>query len=386
VSAVRVVRLGEICQQDRVSIKPGDRPELRYIGLESIESHTGRFQDGLLSKTPDAPLANSFRFGPEHVLYGKLRPYLNKVALPDFEGKASTELLPLLPASELDRRYLAYFLRSPMTVGRISAKTAGSRMPRADMTFVFDLRIPLPSSDEQHRIVDLLSRAEGIVRLRRDAEKIAAELIPALFIDMFGDPASNPKGWPVRKVSDFVARFEGGKNIQAGSANGSRYRILKVSAVTSGVYRESESKPSPDDYSPPTSHIVRAGDMLFSRANTEELVGATAIVESTDGQTLLPDKLWRFVWNEPLESAYMHALFQSAHVRRELGKLSSGTSASMRNIAQAKLYGLSLPIAPHAIQKEFTERWAMLASIRSQQTAATAKAQAAFDAQLAKLF
>lgn len=385
-SAVRVVRLGEICQQDRVSIKPGDRPELRYIGLESIESHTGRFQDGLLSKTPDAPLANSFRFGPEHVLYGKLRPYLNKVALPDFEGKASTELLPLLPASELDRRYLAYFLRSPMTVGRISAKTAGSRMPRADMTFVFDLRIPLPSSDEQHRIVDLLSRAEGIVRLRRDAEKIAAELIPALFIDMFGDPASNPKGWPVRKVSDFVARFEGGKNIQAGSANGSRYRILKVSAVTSGVYRESESKPSPDDYSPPTSHIVRAGDMLFSRANTEELVGATAIVESTDGQTLLPDKLWRFVWNEPLESAYMHALFQSAHVRRELGKLSSGTSASMRNIAQAKLYGLSLPIAPHAIQKEFTERWAMLASIRSQQTAATAKAQAAFDAQLAKLF
>jgi len=126
--------------------------------------------------------------------------------------------------------------------------------------------------------------------------------------------------------------------------------------------------------------------MLFSRANTEELVGATAIVESTDGQTLLPDKLWRFVWNEPLESAYMHALFQSAHVRRELGKLSSGTSASMRNIAQAKLYGLSLPIAPHAIQKEFTERWAMLASIRSQQTAATAKAQAAFDAQLAKCF
>ncbi|MEF8737116.1 MAG: hypothetical protein V5B35_11135 [Candidatus Accumulibacter necessarius] len=244
----------------------------------------------------------------------------------------------------------------------------------------------MPPLPDQRRVVDLLSRAEGIVRLRREAEKKAAEVIPALFLNMFGDPASNPKGWPVRKVSDFVARFEGGKNIQAGSENGSLYRILKVSAVTSGVYRESESKPSPDDYSPPASHIVRPGDMLFSRANTEELVGATAIVESTDGQTLLPDKLWRFVWNEPLEPAYMLALFQSAHVRRELGKLSSGTSASMRNISQAKLYELPLPIAPHAIQKAFAEWSAMVASIRSQQTTATARAQAAFDALLARCF
>ena len=251
---------------------------------------------------------------------------------------------------------------------------------------VQNVEMPLPPLPEQRRIVDLLSRAEGIVRLRREAEKKAAELIPALFLDMFGDPATNPKGWPVRQVSDFVSRFEGGKNIQAGSENGSPYRILKVSAVTSGRYRESESKPSPDGYCPPASHIVRAGDMLFSRANTEELVGATAIVEKTDGQTLLPDKLWRFVWNEPLEPAYMHALFQSGHVRRELGKLSSGTSASMRNISQAKLYALSLPVAPYLKQKDFAERSAMIHSIQSQQSAATAKAHAAFDALLARCF
>jgi type I restriction enzyme S subunit len=251
---------------------------------------------------------------------------------------------------------------------------------------VFDQQLPVPPLPEQRRIVDLLSRAEGIVRLRREAEKKAAELIPALFLDLFGDPATNPKGWSVRQVSDFVSRFEGGKNIQAGSENGSPYRILKVSAVTSGVYRESESKPSPDGYSPPASHIVRAGDMLFSRANTEELVGAAAIVEKTDGKTLLPDKLWRFVWNEPVEPAYMHALFQSRHVRRELGKLSSGTSASMRNISQGKLYALSLPIAPYLSQKDFAERSAMIHSIQSQQSAATAKAQAAFDALLARCF
>jgi type I restriction enzyme, S subunit len=248
------------------------------------------------------------------------------------------------------------------------------------------LEITLPPLAEQRRIVDLLARAEGIVRLRREAEKKAAELIPALFLDMFGDPATNPKGWLIRKVSDFVSRFEGGKNLQAGSENGSPYRILKVSAATSGTYRESESKPTPGGYEPPTPHIIRVGDMLFSRANTEELVGATAIVESTNGTTLLPDKLWRFVWAEKVEPAYMLALFQSPQVRRELGKLSSGTSASMRNISQEKLFKLSLPVAPYPLQAKFGQQASAVRSILSSQSAATAKAQETFDALLGQMF
>ena len=291
-------------------------------------------------------------------------------------------ILRILSPSVLDYKFLFYVLS--LRHSKIKFDWVKKAHPSVIRELYRD--IPLPPIAEQRRIVDILSRSEGIVRLRREAERKAAELIPALFLDMFGDPATNPKGWPVRKVSDFVRKFEGGKNIQAGSENGSPYRILKVSAVTSGVYRESESKPSPDDYSPPASHIVRVGDMLFSRANTEELVGATAIVETTDGKTLLPDKLWRFVWKEPVEAAYMHALFQFHGVRRELGKLSSGTSASMRNISQGKLYQLPLPIAPYKHQTDFAEKSAMIHSIQSEQAAATATAQATFDALLAQVF
>ena len=278
------------------------------------------------------------------------------------------------------------FLNYQLGFAEIKTYLSGSTRAKLTKGDASRIEIICPPLPEQRRIVDILSRAEGIVRLRREAEKKAAELIPALFLDMFGDPATNPKGWPVRKVFDFVRKFEGGKNIQAGSENGSPYRILKVSAVTSGVYRESESKPSPDDYSPPASHIVRVGDMLFSRANTEELVGATAIVEATDGKTLLPDKLWRFVWKEPVEAAYMHALFQSHDVRRELGKLSSGTSASMRNISQGKLFQLPLPIAPYKHQRDFAGKSTMIHSIQSQQAAASSTAQETFDALLAQVF
>ena len=170
-TTVRLVRLQEVCVQDRKIIKPAEGSNLRYIGLETIETNTGQFLNGELSKTPEVPKANSFRFGTQHVLYGKLRPYLNKVALPGFEGKCSTEIIPLLPKAGLERAYLAYFLRSLHVVSQITAKTAGARMPRADMDFVLGLQIPLPPPAEQRRIVDILSRADGIVRLRREAQK-----------------------------------------------------------------------------------------------------------------------------------------------------------------------------------------------------------------------
>jgi type I restriction enzyme S subunit len=281
--------------------------------------------------------------------------------------------------------YLAFFLKSHR-FRKWTSESQGANIKNIRKSDLERFEIWIPPLDEQRRIVDILSRAEGIVRLRREAENKAAELMPALFLDIFGDPATNPKGLALRKVSEFVCKFEGGKNIQAGSENGSPYRILKVSAVTSGVYRELESKPSPDGYTPPVSHLVRECDMLFSRANTEELVGATALVGKTNGKTLLPDKLWRFVWSEPVESTYMHALFQSNHVRKGLGKLSSGTSASMRNISQGKLFDFTLPVAPYAEQIKFAEKAAMICSIQSQQSDATAKAQAAFDALLAQVF
>lgn len=281
--------------------------------------------------------------------------------------------------------WLALFLRSEV-FRTWTRQSTGANIKNIRKSELEAFPVPVPPMAEQRRIVDLLSRAEGIVRMRRQAQQKAAALIPAIFVDMFGDPATNPKGWPMRSVRELVARFEGGKNLQAASEGSTDFRILKVSAVTSGEYIEAESKPTPDDYEPPANHIVREGDMLFSRANTEELVGATAVVRSTNGRTLLPDKLWRFVWAEPVEQAFMLALFQSAQVRQELGKLSSGTSASMRNISQAKLFELRLPVPPLAQQSTFSRHAEALVSVQSQQALALEKATATFNALLARAF
>lgn len=275
--SAKKVPLRSVCAQDRASVRPGERGDLTYLGLEGIEADTGQFVGGDLSKTPETPQANSFLFDSRHVLYGKLRPYLNKVAVPEAQGKCSTEIVPLLPARELNRQYLAYYLRSPSTVAQITDRSAGARMPRADMDFVLSLEIPLLHLDEQRRIVDILSRAEGIVRLRREAQQKASELIPAIFIDMFGDPATNPKGWPVSPLGELLAAADYGSSTKASPTNTGLPIIRMGNVTTAGDLDLDELKYVELSDADIERFRLRKGDLLFNRTNSKELVGKTGL-------------------------------------------------------------------------------------------------------------
>jgi type I restriction enzyme S subunit len=291
-----------------------------------------------------------------------------------------------------DRRvcheYVYWFLRSKELDILARGVKKGATVHSLQSGYIENLVIPILPDREQRRIIDLLSRAENIVRMRREAERKASQLSSALFLAMFGDPTTNPKGWPVRRLGDVVERFEGGKNVQAGAAKDSKYRILKISAVTSGVYDESESKPAPRGFEPPSHYFVRVGDVLFSRANTEALVGATALVSFTDGNCLLPDKLWRLVWRsiENTLPSYMLALLQNESVRQLLSKIASGTGGSMKNISQGKLAELKLAIAPVECQRVFEESVSMIRTLLSDANRAGEIADLAFQSLLATSF
>jgi type I restriction enzyme, S subunit len=380
--------LGEVCQTTSGGTPSRSRPE--YFGGSIPWVKSGDLTDGYVASSEESinelglNHSSAKLFPAGTVLLAMYGATVGKLGILSMDAATNQAVCGITPPQYIDRLFLFYFLLSQRKA--LIEKSTGGAQPNISQKIVRELRLPIPPLNEQRRVVDLLSRAESIVRLRDEAHKKAAETTPALFLDMFGDPGTNPKGWPIRAVKDFVARFEGGKNLQAGDEGTTPFRILKVSAVTSGHYVESESKPAPDGYNPPTNHILRVGDMLFSRANTQELVGATAIVEATDGYALLPDKLWRFVWAEEIEQRYMHALLQNRRVRTELGKLSSGTSASMRNISQEKLFALRLPIAPLEHQRVFARHAMKLQSLRSQQDSALTIAKAAFSSILFRTF
>ena len=352
-----VVPLADLCKMDRRQVRPADEGALSlpFVGVEHVVAGSGVIDFDSDSRVGSQKSA-AFRFDARHVLYGKLRPYLNKVATPGFAGKCSTELIPLLPQDGVDRDYLAHLLRRRDTVDFVMAAVTGSRMPRADMKVLLSMRVPLPALGEQRRIVAILNRAAKIERLRARAGERLREFSSAVFVGMFGDPVENLRGWDVALLGEVIQGFEAGKNVMAGNGT-TPLRILKVSAVTSGEFDPSMSKPAPDDYVAPKRHRVRVGDLLISRANTSDLVGATAMVEREAPDILLPDKIWRFVWqtDSPIEPRFVHGLFQNRATRGVISAMASGTSSSMKNISQAKLKKLRIIVPPLERQKRYAE-------------------------------
>ena len=139
--------------RDRKVEADADEP-LPYIGLENIESWTGRLLPIDDTVIP-AGTANAFK--RTHTLFGKLRPYLAKACNPDFDGLCSTELLVLQPA-DLNRRNLLYSLLSDGFIRLADSSTFGSKMPRANWQFIGNCIVPIPPADEQQAIADFLDR------------------------------------------------------------------------------------------------------------------------------------------------------------------------------------------------------------------------------------
>ena len=131
------------------SVAPASSPKITVSGsiwllnLDMIESQSGKVLDRIIV-SKNKINASTCAFDDKNVLYSKLRPYLNKVVLPDQEGYCTTELVPLRPSNRLNREFLATLLRSDAFVGYINEKTAGAKMPRVSMNIFRQFECILP--------------------------------------------------------------------------------------------------------------------------------------------------------------------------------------------------------------------------------------------------
>ena len=159
-------KLSEAVEYKSNLTTPKETPnqEFTLLHLEDVEPHTGRILG--TKQMPGSEVGSSKReFGTGDILYCKLRPYLNKVVCPDFEGVASSELLVLEPNDEFLKEYIAYFLRSPTVWRRAKSLMKGSNHPRINKNDLLSFTIPKPSVEEQKEIVTLLNKVNERVRL-----------------------------------------------------------------------------------------------------------------------------------------------------------------------------------------------------------------------------
>ncbi len=297
------------------------------------------------------------QFDTSNVLYSKLRPYLNKVVVPDREGFATSEMLAMKPDPKRARReYLACFLRSPSFVHHISGKVAGAKMPRARTVDLLNITLPLPGLDQQDTIIRTVFSVNKLISLRKQQIAKLDELVKARFIEMFGDLGINDHKWPFIKLSDACASPD---DIKCGPFG---TQLCKAEYVTSGVALwgipqiNSAFAKQPSDYLTPQkakqleSFSLIPGDVVMSRKGN---VGMCALFPDKYPSGIIHSDVLRiradYCKINPI--FLMYQLHNSPTVESQIEMVSSG--AVMAGINVTKLKSISINKPPTELQNQF---------------------------------
>lgn len=178
------VALGEVWGESRARVLPETAPLARYIGLEHVESGTNRITGEGTAGDVKSTVAV---FSSGDVLYGRLRPYLNKVIQPSFDGVASTEFLVFNEREALSSQFLLHLLSSSDVVAHANAASSGVNLPRVSGKRLGEFRLGLPPPSEQNRIVARIEVLfakldDGVTALKRvevNLERYRASVLKA---------------------------------------------------------------------------------------------------------------------------------------------------------------------------------------------------------------
>lgn len=373
------VTIGDIClptlQGDPARI---GRSVFRYIDIAGVDRNSKSIFRADKIEAEDAPSRARKIVHANDVIVSTVRPNLNAVALvPEaLHGEiASTAFAVLRPNCRLIQpEYLFYWVQSRQFVDFLTSNATGASYPAVTDGIVKRSKLNLPTPSEQARIVELLKEADRLRHLRRETDTQAASILPALFSRMFGDPISNPMHWSEEPLSQAIRRVEAGWSALGDGRPrlAGELGVLKISAVTSGVFRPEENKAvSEVDFSR-TLLTPKRGDLLFSRANTRELIAASCVVDDDFPDLFLPDKLWRLT-PDPLKASglYLKELFWREGIRDRFRTVSSGSSGSMLNISQDAMLRTFVPLPPIELQKDFERiAWNVMEKLKSVRNAA----------------
>lgn len=176
----------------------------RYVDISSIDRERKIIGGAAELLGSEAPSRARKVIRSGDVLVSTVRPNLNAVAMvpDDLDGQiASTGFCVLRAKKEaIAPQYLFRFCQTAQFVEGLSTRVRGAHYPAVSDSAIKDMELPLPPLSEQRRIVQILDRADKIRKLRADSDVKAQNILPALFIKMFGDPATNSKRWPVAQL------------------------------------------------------------------------------------------------------------------------------------------------------------------------------------------
>ncbi|WP_412194557.1 restriction endonuclease subunit S [Anaerobutyricum hallii] len=256
---------------------------------------------------------------------------------------------------DIDKKYFVYAVQKKLD--EMKMKTHGATMKHIVKKDFDAILIPYPSLNEQMEIANNLDKVSRVIVAYKKELQLLDNLVKARFVEMFGDVKDNPHNYEIFLIKTLLKSCETGW-----SANGTQREkkdneiaVLKVSSVTKGYFIPEECKVLDDQANIKKYVTPEKGDLIFSRANTREMVGATAVIMEDYPLLILPDKLWKIKFKSSVNVFYMKYVLSSKSIRNEFSAASTGTSGSMYNVSMDKFKSIKIPVAPIELQNQFAD-------------------------------
>lgn len=255
----------------------------------------------------------------------------------------------LVPSRDVESVYLYHCLKR--LTPRIQDMGRGATFAEIPKDLMGEIEIPLPKDiKEQKRIATILDKADAIRRKRQQAIQLATEFLRSVFLDMFGDPATNPKGWNRGDIRDLVSEVRYGSSGKAGEVGA--YPMLRMNNVTySGGWDFSALKYIDLTESEQDKYLVNSGDLLFNRTNSKELVGKAAVYRESKPMAFA-GYLIRVRANGNADNEYIAGYLNSEHGKTTLRSICKSI-IGMANINAQELQDIPILIPPLDLQRKY---------------------------------
>ena len=332
-----------------MKVKIGDITKIRTGKLDAnASSEDGEYPFFTCSKEPLR--ISTYSYDCECVLVAGNGDLNVKYYNGKFDAYQRTYIIEDDDSGKLYMPYLYYFME--MYIDDLRQQAIGGVIKYIKLGNLTDAQMELPDIETQKRIVSILAKAKGVIEKRSEEISKLDELIKARFVEIFGNPVRNSMEWETYQLDECLERIDNGKSfVCSDKPREDNYpAVLKLSAATYGDYRPSENKALLDEKQFVESAEVHAGDLLFTRKNTPELVGMAAYVQETPSKLMMPDLIFRLVPNEKMNAVFLWQLINCKEFRPVIQAISGGSAKSMSNISKERLGKIKVICPPRELQ------------------------------------
>jgi type I restriction enzyme, S subunit len=291
----------------------------------------------------------------------------------------------LRPTTKLLPRFLCYYLRSPDQQALVGSNQVGGTRQAVTKGMLLDWKIALPPIAEQQEIVELLDEADELRKLRAAADKRSATLIPALFIEMFGDPATNSKGWPVARLGE-IAPLKSGYAFKSTDYLPTGVRLVRISNLDRQnlVFGDGTAHLSKSLLDEHPECQLSAGDVLIAMSGAT--TGKLGMVRPSDVPSLLNQRVGKFFIRDPkaLEPTFLFNTLRFPAVTRRL--IGEAAGSAQANVSPSGVGSVQIPLPPLGLQREYAERITEVRGMEIEQSANRQRLDDLFQSMLHRAF